>query len=252
MPVELKRQFEKLIELEDSVWDFLYMCDKNNLIPKNIDANILTPEGMKAVAANKASIVTSSLPSSTRVQSEIVHNSDRNNENVQLVNSTIDWSGAIIETYTSSQIHRRITVSVSDFEVYFSKFHFSQLDKSLNMSVIKTVISQGRFDDVDIWDMRYTKGETRSTDEYHVLSLLQGYSESKKPGDPDYYIGDRNLRTNNLSVQIHHVKLKNDIGSDYKTGDEVIILALILPEGYVSKGSVTRRMSEDEIFDKLK
>ena len=251
MPAELKCQFEKLIELEDSVWDFLYMCDRNNLIPKNIDANILTPEGMKAAAANKASAVSSSLPSSTRVQSEIVHNSSRNAENVRLVSSTIDWTNAAIETCTSSQIHRRLTVSASDFEAYFSKFHFSELDKSLNLGIIKTVISQGNFDNVDIWDMRYARGEQRSTDEYHVLSLLQGYSESKKPGDPDYYIGDRNLKTSNLSVQIHHVKLKNDIGTDYKTGDEVIILALILPDGYVSTGSVTRRMSEAEIFDKL-
>ena len=54
-----------------------------------------------------------------------------------------------------------------------------------------------------------------------------------------------------VSVQIHHVKLKNEIGTDYKTGDEVIILALILPDGYVSTGSVTRRMSEGEIVDKL-
>ena len=81
--------------------------------------------------------------------------------------------------------------------------------------------------------------------------MLQGYSEGKKRNDPDYYVGDRNLKTNNPSVQIHHVKLKNDIGTEYSVGDEVIALALVLPDGFICTGSVTRRMSSEEILDKL-
>lgn len=251
MPNELKNQFEKLIELEDSVWDFLYMCDKNNLIPKNIDANILTPQGMKAAAANKATAVTSSLPTTARVQSEIVRNPRRNKDNISLVNSIIDWSSGVIEKCTSSQIHKRITVTIEQFEDYFSKYHFSDSERSLNLGIIRSVLSQGNFTYVDIWDMRYGKGESRSTEEYHITALLQGYSEGKKRNDPDYYVGDRNLKTNNPSVQIHHVKLKNDIGTEYSVGDEVIALALVLPDGFICTGNVTRRMSSEEILDKL-
>jgi hypothetical protein len=45
--------------------------------------------------------------------------------------------------------------------------------------------------------------------------------------------------------------LKNDIDNCYKTGDEVILLALILPDGYVSVGNLTHRMTASEIIEKL-
>lgn len=250
LPFELKRQFEKLIELEESVWDFLYMCDKYNLIPKNIDVNILTPQGMRAAASNKAASTTSSLPSTTREQREIVQNPQWNSENIKWANSQ-NWSNAEIVTYTASQIHRRITIPAATFQKDFTKFHFADADGVLNHSIVESIIKQGHFTHIDLWDMRFGKGEERSTEKYQVLSLLQGYSESKKPGDKDYYVGDRNLKTNNLSIQIHRVRLKNDIDNCYKTGDEVILLALVLPDGYVSVGNLTHRMTASEIIEKL-
>lgn len=250
LPFELKRQFEKLIELEESVWDFLYMCDKHNLIPRNIDVNILTPQGMRAAASNKAVSTTTSLPSTTREQREIVQNTQWNADNIKWASSH-NWNNSTIVECTKSQIHRRITIPTTMFLKDFEMFHFADASSNLNHTIIKTIIEQGGFKNIDLWDMRYNTGQERSTANYRVLSLLQGYSESKRPGDPDYYVGDRNLKTDNLSIQIHHVRLLNDIDNQYKKGDEVILLALILPEGYVNIGSLTRRMTTSEIIDKL-
>jgi hypothetical protein len=94
--------------------------------------------------------------------------------------------------------------------------------------------------------MRYENGEGRSTDEYKIHALLQGYSEGKNRNDEDYYIGDRNIKSENLSIQIHHVKLKNNIEDQYKKGDEVIMLAFVMPEGYIG-GHSAKKLTADEI-----
>ena len=179
-----------------------------------------------------------------------MQNTQWNADNIKWASSH-NWNNSTIVECTKSQIHRRITIPTTMFLKDFEMFHFADACSNLNHTIIKTIIEQGGFRNIDLWDMRYNNGQERSTANYRVLSLLQGYSESKRPGDPDYYVGDRNLKTDNLSIQIHHVRLLNDIDNLYKKGDEVILLALILPEGYVNIGSLTRRMTTSEIIDKL-
>ena len=104
---------------------------------------------------------------------------------------------------------------------------------------------------IDMIDIRYQIGEKRSTEGFKVKALLQGRSEGKLQSDPDYYMGDRYLKSDNLIVQIHHVNLKNNVGNMYKAGDTVILLAMLFPDGYVGGQSV-RRMSVSDLKGKIK
>ncbi|MDO4802886.1 MAG: hypothetical protein Q4A15_12030 [Prevotellaceae bacterium] len=99
--------------------------------------------------------------------------------------------------------------------------------------------------------MRYSIGEKRSTDNFRVKALLQGRSDGVVPTDPNFYIGDRYIKSNNLLVQIHKVYLKNDIVDAngkiiYRTGDEIVMLAAVLPTGYIG-GAVARKLTHKEI-----
>lgn len=96
----------------------------------------------------------------------------------------------------------------------------------------------------------YYSGEKRSTSNYRVNALLQGRSEGLAPNDANYYVGDRTLRKDNLSVQIHRVILKNDIDNQYKVGDAVIMLAFVLPKGYIG-GISTQKISKGEIINRI-
>ena len=249
LPRELKAQFYNIIEAEESVWQFLYECDHNNLSPKNMVHNFQVPTGMKLAAANKAMYITTNLISFVRSQSILVHDHNRNKENLNIIEK-IDWHTATIKKCTSSQIHRIKTISVEDFRSIFKDFNFSEEDDAMSWQYLETVLKRLDSKVVDLWDMRYDSKERRSTDEYRVKALLQGYSENKTQSDPDYYVGDRQLKTDNLSIQIHHVVLKNSIDDQYKEGDTVIMLAAVLPKGYIGGGSV-RKISKKEIADML-
>lgn len=249
MPKELKNQFENLIEAEESVWQFLYDCDRNNLSPKSLEPYFYIPSNLNIAAANKASYIAKNLISSVKTQTEIVHDPKKNQANVSLVNN-IDWTGAAEKAMTSSQIHRMKTIGLDDFKDFMSKFAFSESDSSMNASDIAALVGKIKPKQIDLWDIRYKTGEERSTDDYRIRALLQGYSENKSPNDADYYVGDRNLKSNNLSLQIHHVKLKNDIDNQYKKGDQVIMLALVMPDGYIS-GFAIKKMSRKDIKGKL-
>jgi hypothetical protein len=98
--------------------------------------------------------------------------------------------------------------------------------------------------------MRYETGENRSTTDYRINALLQGSSEGLNPTDENYYVGDRNLKTKNLSVQIHKVILKNHIDNQYKKGDDIYVLTFLSPLGYIM-GNYVRKMSSKEIIDRL-
>lgn len=254
LPTRLKQQFYNLIEAEESVWQFLKYCDDNNICPKNEKTLFQLPTGMKPTASNKAHYITTSLIACTKVQSYIVQNNEYNAENISWVNS-LDWSNGLDCSYNPHQIHKKLTISCDDFEKFIEKYHFSDLDKELNLEYIQTLLKRLKSKNVDLWDMRYQTGEQRSTTDYKINALLQGRSEGLSPTDPNYYVGDRYINTNNLSVQIHRVRLKNDIsnadtGRQYKKGDEVIVLAFILPKDYVG-GYAARRMTHAEIIDRL-
>ncbi len=249
MPKELKQQFYNLIEIEESVWQFLYECDYNNLSPKALSPLLQLPQGMKIASENKAKYITTNLISLTKTQSIIVHDHLKNNDNLELVNR-ISWSDKDVITYSTSQVHRKKTIKVDEFRDFVNAYNFSEEDDTMNRGYLLRLLDRLGSTEVDIWDMRYETGEKRSTVDYRIKALLQGYSEGKSVNDPDYYIGDRNLRTDNLSIQMHHVVLKNDIDDQYKTGDKVVVLAAILPNGYVG-GYAAQKISKNEIKEIL-
>lgn len=249
MPKELKQQFANLIEIEESVWQFLYECDHNNLSPKSLSPLLQLPQGMKIASESKAKYITTNLISLTKTQSIIVHDHLRNISNLELVNC-ITWSDKDVIAYSASQVHRKKTIKVDEFRDFVNAYNFSEEDDTMNRDYLLRLLDRLGSTEVDIWDMRYETCEKRSTVDYRIKALLQGYSEGKSFNDPDYYIGDRNLRTDNLSIQIHHVILKNDIDDQYKIGDSIIALAAILPNGYVG-GYAAQKISKKGIKDIL-
>lgn len=249
MPKELKQQFSNIIEIEESVWQFLYDCDHNNLSPKSLSPLLQLPQGMKIASDSKAKYITTNLISLTKAQSIIVHDHQKNNDNLNLIKNII-WADNNVVAFSTNQKHRKKTIKADEFRTFVNAFNFSEEDDTMNSDYLLKLLDRLEANEVDIWDMRYETGEKRSTTDYRIKALLQGYSEGKSPNDPDYYIGDRNLRTNNLSIQIHHVILKNDIEDQYKAGDKVIVLAAILPNGYVG-GYAAKKISKQEIKDIL-
>ena len=246
IPGTLKIQFSNLIEMEESIWQFLYECDEKCLKPKDMLPYFTTPKGMKLTAGNKAKYITTTLLSFVKVQTAIVQNKQYNKKNIELIKS-INWTDSELVKYNSTQTHRKKSVPADSISEIFRAFKFSEADEnSLSYNHINYFIKQMKTNLVDLWDMRYESKQKRSTDGYNIKALLQGYSEGLNPNDKDYYPGDRQLRTSNLSIQIHHVILKNDIEDQYKTGDEVIMIAIILPKDYIGT-SVSRKLTKDEI-----
>lgn len=258
MPEDLKNQFLAMIEIEESIWDFLETCDKNNIAPRETTPYIQIPPEvkMRITAANKASYIADSLISNTKAQKNIVVNPAYNTSNLQLV-GRLNWAKSNDIIFNARQKHRVLRITAADFKDFLKKYHFSTQETGLTKEHIEKLLDNHNFQDIDIWDMRYETHEQRSTKGCIVSGLMQGYSEGKAISDPDYYVGDRHLRTSTLSVQIHHVILKNDIEEPsnngniiYKTGDEVIMLAIVLPNGYIGTTSI-RKMTEDEIITAL-
>lgn len=247
LPTELKQQFYDLIETEESVWQFLYECDNRNLSPKNEIINLHVPKTLRIASTAKASYVMENLASFVKYQYTIVHNNKYNEENISLVD-TIDWSKSEIVEFNETQKHRKITISGTSFLKFISNFHFSEVEASLSGSYIHSLMKKLNPQNIDVWDMRFEIKEKRSSIDYDIKALLQGRSENKSPDDEGYYCGDRYLKTNNLSLQIHHVILKNDIEDQYSAGNEVIMLAIVLPDGYVGCSSA-RRMTSIEIMN---
>lgn len=249
LPRELSSQFQKLIEIEESVWHFLQECDSKHLSPKDTLAYFDLPKGMRMTSSNKALYEAREFVSLVKVQNVIVHNKELNDRNLQLVKS-IDWADAHIKQFSPSQKHRMKCMSVRDFWDFIKSYTFSDAEENIDLSYIKHLLTKIDSKSVDVWDMRYENGEGRSTDEYKIHALLQGYSEGKNRNDEDYYIGDRNIKSENLSIQIHHVKLKNNIEDQYKKGDEVIMLAFVMPEGYIG-GHSAKKLTADEIKNRI-
>ena len=158
-------------------------------------------------------------------------------------------SDSFVKKYNAYQTHKQLTLSRNDFESFINSFKFSEED-TMNKDYAIALLDRLNAENVDMWYMRYGTGEHRSTSDYRVNALLQGRSEGKVETDPDYYVGDRYIKTDNLSVQIHRVFLKNDIEDQYTKGDEVYMLAFILPDNYVG-GSAARRMTTAEIRNRL-
>lgn len=248
LPAELNQQFKNLIEIEESIWQFLYECDKKDLDLKNLVPVLQMPASMKLTGRNKADYVNHDLFTSVKAQSFIVHDPIKNNENKVLVDN-LDWGNAIDSKFNDYQEHKFLTIPKKEFITFLDSYKFSDED-SINSDYIKTLLNKVKSDLVDIWYMRYKNGEQRSTNDYKIKALLQGHSEGLDPKDPNYYMGDRYLKTNNLSVQIHRVILKNGIDDQYKKGDNVIMLAFITPNDYIG-GIAARKMSHAEIIDKL-
>jgi hypothetical protein len=154
------------------------------------------------------------------------------------------------EIHNAHQHHKMITLSRNDFEVFINAFRFSDED-SMNQKTVEQLMKSVDAKNIDVLYMRYGSGECRSTSGYRVNALLQGRSEGLAPDDANYYVGDRCLRKDNLSVQIHRVILKNDIDNQYKKDDEVIMLAFVFPKGYIGGISSAQKISKDEIINRI-
>ena len=203
---------------------------------------------MRLTARQKAEYITTQLIAFAKSQSFIVHDAQMNGMNKDLIDN-LNWNGASVKRYNAYQTHKQLTLSRNDFESFINSFKFSEED-TMNKDYAIALLNRLKAENVDMWYMRYETGEHRSTSDYRVNALLQGRSEGKVVTDPDYYVGDRYIKTDNLSVQIHRVFLKNDIEDQYTKGDEVYMLAFILPDNYVG-GSAARRMTTDEIRNRL-
>ena len=250
MPAELIQQFSDLIEAEESVWQFLYECDQHNLSPKNQVPLLQIPKSLNVASKAKASYVMTNLASFVRTQSTIVNSKAKNADNTTLVNS-LEWSKATECKYNAAQVHRKLTMDRKQFKDWINQYYFSERDELMSSKYICQILNEIPSVNVDVIDMRYQIGEKRSSEGFKIKALLQGRSEGKLPTDPDYYVGDRYLQSDNLIVQIHHVILKNSVGNMYKAGDTVIQLAMLFPDGYVGGQSV-RRMSVEDLKGKLK
>ena len=249
MPAELKQQFSDLIEVEESVWQFLYECDHEDKSPKDLAPFFHLPQGMKLASKEKADYVTTNFISSVKTQFYIVHDAEKNKENMSLVDN-LDWKNAVDEKYNDHQHHKMITLSRNEFEGFINAFRFSDED-SMNQNTVKALLDKVDAKNIDLLYMRYDSGEKRSTSNYRVNALLQGRSEGLAPNDANYYVGDRTLRKDNLSVQIHRVILKNDIDNQYKAGDAVIMLAFVFPKGYIGGISSAQKISKDAIINRI-
>lgn len=260
MPASLADKYNEMIEVEESLWDFLDECSDMNYdlhncnISLNIDSSILNP-----TSSSKASFEFGySNIKSVKQQRNFTINNEHNMSNLLLVRN-FSWDNSHIIEYNKVQKHRYIDLSLSQFDDFVSCYYFSDLNcssDSLNKELLVKLVHENiekYGGTISLVDMRFESGEIRTVyDENCVRNLMQGYSEGKSVNDSDYYPGDRNLYEfkNKLSLQIHHVKLKCNNSSYYVDGDNVILLVLCMPKDFIVKNYVSRKdiASIDRLF----
>ncbi|MDO4802887.1 MAG: Z1 domain-containing protein, partial [Prevotellaceae bacterium] len=109
MPTVLKDQYEDLIESEEAIWEFLYACNDNNLVPKNMVPYLPAPAGGNLTAPQKAAVTLTNYASTSANQSYVPQNPQWNADNLKLVNSltwntSVDW--ATVDTHNNYSLFR--------------------------------------------------------------------------------------------------------------------------------------------------
>ncbi len=250
MPASLADKYNEMIEVEESLWDFLEECSdmeydlKDCNVSLNIDSSILNP-----TSSSKASFEFGySNIKSVKQQKNFTTNLEQNNSNLLLVRN-LQWENSHILKYNSVQEHRYIDLDINEFDSFINQYYFSDfnktdssLDKKLLIKLVHENIAKYG-NTISLVDMRFNTGEERTVYENCVRNLMQGRSEGKDPSDPDYYPGDRYLPEfkNRLSLQIHNVKIKDNNNAYYINGDNVILLVLCMPKDFIIKNYVTRK-----------
>lgn len=251
MPSTLAEKYTDILDTEDSLWDFLEECSEMNYDLKNCEVSLeINSSILNPTSSSKANFEYGySNISSVKQQKNFTINNDHNNSNILLVRS-LNWSNGYKLEYNKTQIHRCLNLSLNEINSFIDKYNFSEYNSSsdtLDRDLLKKYISDNiekYGSSVVLVDMRYDVYEERSVyNENCVRNLMQGRSEGKNFGDPDYYPGDRYLpeMKNKISLQIHHVKLKVKNSQYYQYGDEVIMLALCMPKDFIIKNFVTRK-----------
>ena len=254
----LADKYNSILDTEDSLWEFLDECSAmdydlhNHDISLEINSSILRPTSTSKVFLEYEY----SNISRVKSQKTFTINKDLNDYNKSLVNS-FDWDNSIILQYNSYQKHRYLNLNVNTINTFIDNFNFSETIFSndwLNKDLLKKYVNDNiekYGNNVCLIDMRYEVKEERSlyneNGKIIVRNLLQGFSEGKDKLDPDYYYGDRNLpeMRNKISIQIHHVILKNYKGDYYNNGDEIIMLVLCMPNDFVVKNYVRKKNIAD-------
>ena len=251
MPSSLADKYNEMIEVEDSLWDFLEECSemeydlKDCNVSLSINSSILNP-----TSSSKASFEFSySNIKSVKQQKNFTINLEQNNDNLLLVR-TYHWENAHILKYNKVQKHRYIDLNISEFDDFVSNYNFSDYnndDSSLNKDLLIKLVHENieqYGNTVSLVDMRYDTGEERTIyNDNCVRNLMQGRSEGKSYDDPDYYPGDRYLPEfkNRISIQIHHVIIKDNNNNYYINGDNVILIVLCMPKDFIIRNFVTRK-----------
>jgi len=224
------RIYENLISHEDSVWDSISLMQGIDVdlrkadITFKIDTEILNPTSQSKAKWEKGFETWS-------VQTNFSKNLEHHLKNEKLINNLFATNYKEV-LMTKNNVHKKKLLNAEQILKFLKEFNYSDLDSAQERTFTKleNFLAASKLKEtvqVEVILMRFKTGEERSLiiseddNSAKLSNLMQGRNEE--------YRGDRYFIENNIQLQIHKVKLKDNY-KHLRKGDTVYALALGIPE----------------------
>jgi hypothetical protein len=224
------RIYENLISHEDSVWDSISLMQGIDVdlrkadITFKIDTEILNPTSQSKAKWEKGFETWS-------VQTNFSKNLEHHLKNEKLINNLFATNYKEV-LMTKNNVHKKKLLNAEETLKFLKEFNYSDLDSAQERTFTKleNFLAASKLKEtvqVEVILMRFKTGEERSLiiseedNSAKLSNLMQGRNEE--------YRGDRYFIEDNIQLQIHIVKLKDNY-KHLRKGDTVYALALGIPE----------------------
>ena len=224
------RIYENLISHEDSVWDSISLMQGIDVdlrkadITFKIDTEILNPTSQSKAKWEKGFETWS-------VQTNFSKNLEHHLKNEKLINNLFATNYKEV-LMTKNNVHKKKLLNAEETLKFLKEFNYSDLDSAQERTFTKleNFLAASKLKEtvqVEVILMRFKTGEERSLiiseedNSAKLSNLMQGRNEE--------YRGDRYFIEDNIQLQIHKVKLKDNY-KHLRKGDTVYALALGIPE----------------------
>ena len=224
------RIYENLISHEDSVWDSISLMQGIDVdlrkadITFKIDTEILNPTSQSKAKWEKGFETWS-------VQTNFSKNLEHHLKNEKLINNLFATNYKEV-LMTKNNVHKKKLLNAEETLKFLKEFNYSDLDSAQERTFAKleNFLAASKLKEtvqVEVILMRFKTGEERSLiiseedNSAKLSNLMQGRNEE--------YRGDRYFIEDNIQLQIHIVKLKDNY-KHLRKGDTVYALALGIPE----------------------
>jgi len=195
--------YKEIVESDNHLTQMLeYYSNQKNIDLREVDFRIRLKDLYNPT--NKSKAIWETNNTSWYVQG--LPNVDLNNENTEFINSILNNLNRH-ETIYMNLINE---ISLFKFQDIIENFNFSKYDsKIINFKKFLSELSLNEDTKVDLLLMRKGEYEERSLnkDKNSINNLFQGQSSKSD----NIYPGDRYLLRKNIMVQIHFVKIKEDL-----------------------------------------